>query len=86
MSFGLCNAPATFQRMINDILRDFLHKFVTVYLDDVCVCLQSHGRRAPRALTSSVSTIQREGLEFAPKKVLLQSSRDGALGLHCVVW
>jgi hypothetical protein len=33
--FGLCNARATFQRMMNDILREFLHKFVTVYLDDV---------------------------------------------------
>jgi hypothetical protein len=37
MQFGLCNAPTTFQRMMNDILRDFLHKFVTVYLDDVCI-------------------------------------------------
>jgi hypothetical protein len=37
MPFGLCNAPATFQRMTNDILRDFLHEFVTVYLDDVCI-------------------------------------------------
>jgi hypothetical protein len=37
MPFGMCNAPATFQRMMNDILRDFLHKFVTVYLDDVCI-------------------------------------------------
>jgi hypothetical protein len=31
------NANATFQRMIDDVLRDFLHKFVTVYLDDVCI-------------------------------------------------
>jgi hypothetical protein len=37
MLFGPCNALATFQRMINNLLRDFLHKFVTVYLDDVCV-------------------------------------------------
>jgi hypothetical protein len=36
MPFGLCNAPATFQRIMNDILRDFLHKFFTCYLDDVC--------------------------------------------------
>jgi small nuclear ribonucleoprotein (snRNP)-like protein len=37
MPFGLCNALAPFQKMMNDNLRDFLHKFVIVYLDDVCV-------------------------------------------------
>jgi hypothetical protein len=37
MPFGLCNAPAAFQRMMNDIMRDVLHKFVIVYLDDVIV-------------------------------------------------
>jgi hypothetical protein len=37
MPFGMCNAPATFQRMMNDTLRDFLRKFVTVYLDDVYI-------------------------------------------------
>lgn len=37
MPFGLCNAPATFQRLMNDIFRDLLDKCVVVYLDDILV-------------------------------------------------
>lgn len=35
MLFGLTNAPAAFQALINDVLRDMLDKFVFVYLDDI---------------------------------------------------
>uniref|UniRef100_A0A3B3HVP5 Gypsy retrotransposon integrase-like protein 1 n=1 Tax=Oryzias latipes TaxID=8090 RepID=A0A3B3HVP5_ORYLA len=37
MPFGLTNAPAVFQRLVNDVLRDFLNRFVFVYLDDILV-------------------------------------------------
>jgi hypothetical protein len=36
MPFGMCSALSTSQRVINDIMRDFFHKLVMVYLDDVC--------------------------------------------------
>ena len=41
MQMGDCNAPSTFQRLMTTIFRDFLRRFVHVYLDDIFIYSQS---------------------------------------------
>ena len=37
MPFGLCNAPATFQRCMTSIFSDFCENIVEVFMDDFSV-------------------------------------------------
>ncbi|KAI2646142.1 Transposon Tf2-9 polyprotein [Labeo rohita] len=81
LPFGLSNAPAVFQALVNDVLRDMIDRFVFVYLDDILIFSPSyqdyvqHVRQAEKCEfhVKSVSflghIISVEGIRMYPAKV-----------------
>jgi hypothetical protein len=41
IGFGLCNAQNTFARLMTHVLDSFIHLFVIVYLDHMCIYYKS---------------------------------------------
>jgi hypothetical protein len=67
MPFGLKNVTSTFMRLMNEILKDFIGKFVVVYLDDILVFSMTKEEHL-RHLTLVMSRIQREKMLINLKK------------------
>ena len=70
MPFRLTNAPATFQRFINDVVRDHLDEFCVAYLDDILIYSnnlldhQQHVSRILKKLQANNIFVKAEKCEF----------------------
>ena len=67
MPFGLCNAPATFERLMERILQGHLWKRCMVYIDDVIVFGKSFDETRDH-LRIVLSLIRDAGLKLKPEK------------------
>jgi transposase InsO family protein len=79
MSFGLCNAPATFQRAINLVLRGLNWKEVLAYLDDVIV-MGSSFEEGLENLKMVLERFRKFNLKLKPKKCTLFQTTIEFLG------
>src|SRR6266487_3209359 len=79
MPFGLCNAPATFQRIMNKVLGDSIHKYVMVYLDDVIIYSKSFEEHL-RHIEDVLNRIRRVNLRLKAEKCHFGASELQFLG------
>ena len=70
MPFGLCNAPATFQRLMNSILAGLPWNSCLVYLDDIIVTGATFHAHLEN-LCQVFDHIKKAGLKLQPSKCAL---------------
>ena len=79
MPFGLCNAPATFQRLMGRVLSGLIPKKCMVYLDDILVIGRSFQEHVSN-LREVLEKLRYAGLRLKPKKCHLAQSKVIYLG------
>jgi RNase H-like domain found in reverse transcriptase/Reverse transcriptase (RNA-dependent DNA polymerase)/Integrase zinc binding domain/Chromo (CHRromatin Organisation MOdifier) domain/Integrase core domain len=80
MPFGLSNAPATFQARINEVLRPFLDRYCTAYIDDILIYsndLVSHRLH----VKSVLQALEAAGLQLDVKKCEFETTEVKYLGM-----
>ena len=79
MPFGLCNAPSTFERLMERVLEGLHWKILLVYLDDIIIYGKTFGEELDR-IEAVFQRLRKAKLKLKPKKCHLFCKQVGFLG------
>ena len=79
MSFGLCNAPATFCRLMHHVLRDYLWQICLFYVDDIILFARTQHELLQR-FNLILNRLRDVGLKVKPSKCSLFKTQVAFLG------
>jgi predicted aspartyl protease len=80
MPLGLCNAPAVFQQMMNEIFYDLLDRGVVIYLDDILIYAENDEELTTLTL-EVLSRLEANNLYVKPSKCAFKVPKVEFLGL-----
>ena len=83
MPFGLCNAPATFQRLMDMVLAGLKWTNCMVYINDIIVIGKTFSEHLTN-LTQVLNRLREAGLKTPTQKVLPVFSTSGIPRTHCL--
>jgi len=81
MFFGMMNSPATFQAMMNEILRDLINKEkVTAFVDDILVGTETEEGHN-EIVEEILKKLEENNLYVKPEKCMWKARKIGFLGV-----
>ena len=80
MPFGLCNAPATFQRIVDKLFGEYRYRGIGAYLDDIVIYASTEDAHV-ELLTVALSKLRSSGLFINLRKSKFGYQRVKYLGL-----
>ena len=89
MPFGLTSAPATFQRLMQRVMSDFLFEHMLVYLDDLLVYSKTfeehltHLRRLFQRIQTTGLKLRLDKCQFLPERVTYLGHTISSEGIAC---